>query len=557
MNDINLNIPYARIIPEKTLKRFTTRLLDSDKCEFNHSTDKFIDNRFQIIKALPHVGLLKCYTVIDHTTTSRCGTCGAINNPDSTIFCDQCGYQLSDSRFVILEGSKEQIIGFEPLIRNNLRHKGILRFFELFYWQERYYIVAQNLEDKKLSDRAFNFHFSQLLDFTTQIIQSLDFLHQHNIFNVDVSPTVIFIGPEGPRLVNFSDSIIAKSDVARWIKSDLTKLAKTFLLFLSRITSKDKNMPFLKSIFTKAIQGGYYSARDFLDEIAGINQIIDNTEPLYPEKKTVLLTNKGVSISVGMASDVGMVRTLNEDSVSAFELTNILQSISTPYGFYMVADGMGGHQAGEEASKIAVEYVTRKIIDSFNDTFEPSEKNARQILEHAVFSANSEIYKIAKLKNNDMGTTVTIAYLVNNNAFILNIGDARAYLYSNQKLKLITQDHSLVYRLYKIGQLNYEEIYHHPQSNQILCALGEPNLQQSLINLEKQANHPYFFSITLERDDGLLLCTDGLWQMIEDLEIEEILNRHSQPQAAVDELVNIANDYGGDDNISLIFVKTQ
>jgi len=100
-------------------------------------------------------------------------------------------------------------------------------------------------------------------------------------------------------------------------------------------------------------------------------------------------------------------------------------------------------------------------------------------------------------------------------------------------------------------------MYHHPQSNQILCALGEPNLQQSLMNLEVQANHPYFFNINLDRDDGILLCTDGLWQMIEDSEIEGILNKHSQPQDAVDELVYLANRNGGDDNISLIFVKTQ
>jgi serine/threonine protein phosphatase PrpC len=115
----------------------------------------------------------------------------------------------------------------------------------------------------------------------------------------------------------------------------------------------------------------------------------------------------------------------------------------------------------------------------------------------------------------------------------------------------------LVYRLYKIGQLSYDEIYRHPQSNQILCALGEPKLQQSLVNLDEKANHPYFFNIIMERGDGILLCTDGLWQMIPDHQIEEVLNNNSQPQHAVEELINLANENGGDDNISLIFVKTQ
>ena len=297
--------------------------------------------------------------------------------------------------------------------------------------------------------------------------------------------------------------------------------------------------------------------RDFFDDVIELDENLKQLDRLSSDKKTVFLTDKGVSISIGMASDVGMVRNLNEDSVSALELTNIIQSVSIPYGLYMVADGMGGHDAGEEASKLAVEYITRKIIDSFNGAFELSEDEIRQILEDAVFSANREINKVARLKNNNMGTTITIAYTSNNRAFILNVGDARAYWYSNNKLKLITQDHSLVYRLYKIGQLTYPEIYQHPQNNQILCSLGEPNLQQSLANLAEKANHPYYFNISLERGDGLLLCTDGLWQMLQDQQIEEVLNHNLQPQNAVDELVNLANHNGGDDNISLIYVKTQ
>jgi len=557
MNDINLNVPYARIIPEKTIKRFTTHLLESETGEFNLSQGDFINNRYEIIETFPNIGPLKCYVVKDHTNTRRCGTCGIINNQDSLVFCERCGYQLSDSRFFVLQGTEEQTMSFEPLIRNNLNQKGILKFFDRFNWFDRNYIIAQNLENKRLSDVDSNIQLSQVLNWINLLLQSLNFLHRQNIFNVDLSSSGIYLFPDGPRLVNFSISIIAKVDIDRWILSDIKNLAKTYLLLLSKIEPKDKNMLYLKSIFMNAIQGGYHKVRDLFDDVIELKQNFESPGQLSDVNKTVLLTDKGVSISVGMASDVGIVRSLNEDSVSAFELTNILQSVSTPYGFYMVADGMGGHTAGEEASKIAVEYITRRIIDSFSDTFDPSEQEARQALEESVFSANQEICKIAKLKNNDMGTTITIAYIANGKAFILNVGDARAYLYSNNKLRLITQDHSLVYRLYKIGQLSYDEIYHHPQSNQILCALGEQNLQQNLVNLAEKANHPYFFNIILERGDGILLCTDGLWQMLQDSQIEEVLNRNSQPQNAVDELVNLANKNGGDDNISLIFVKTQ
>ncbi len=557
MTDINLNIPFARIIPEKAIKRFTTHLLEPDNNGQKLSPGAIVADRYEIVARLPDIGKLRCYSVSDHLNTSRCAVCGMENNANATSFCDWCGYYLADGKFLLLEGKQSLTAGFEPVIRNGLNHQGILKFFDKFYYQENYYIIGQCLENKTLSSMDCDIQFFQVLNWIIILLESLELLHSYHIFNVSLSSNEIFLLPDRPRLVNFANSVEEKTNVNQWIQSDIKNLAKTFLLVLSEIKPEDKNVLDLKRILTKAIQGGYHKIVDFIDEIIQHDQKLERPEQLDNDKKTVLLTDKGVSISVGMASDVGIVRRLNEDSVGAFELTSILQSVCNPYGFYMVADGMGGHEAGEEASKIAVEHVTRKIIRSFNNTFEPVEEKAREILKEAVFSANQEIYEIARAKNSNMGTTITIAYLINDRALILNIGDGRAYLYSNKKLELITQDHSLVFRLYKIGQLKYEDIYQHPQSNQILCALGEQNLPQSLDNLAERANHPYFFNIRLKKGDGLLLCTDGLWQMIRDSEMEQILTKHSHPQSAVDELVSLANKNGGDDNISLIFVKTQ
>ncbi len=557
MNDINLNIPYARIIPEKTIKKFTTKLLDYGTNEFSLNSGDFLDNRYEIVESLPNIGPLKCYTALDHKNTSRCGTCGTVNGSDQIVFCERCGYQIPGSRFLLLEGDEAQTRVFELLVAKRLYYEGVFRFFDMFSQNKRNYIIAQNRHNKKLSDIVSNVLFYQAMNWTLSLLTAVIFLHHHNVFNVDLSPEGIFIFPGGPKLLNFTNALVTSKNVGRWIKSDIKNLAKTLLQLQSKIEPGEENMLYMKSIFMNAVQGGYHRMRDFFDDVIELDENLKQLDRLSSDKKTVFLTDKGVSISIGMASDVGMVRNLNEDSVSALELTNIIQSVSIPYGLYMVADGMGGHDAGEEASKLAVEYITRKIIDSFNGAFELSEDEIRQILEDAVFSANREINKVARLKNNNMGTTITIAYTSNNQAFILNVGDARAYWYSNNKLKLITQDHSLVYRLYKIGQLTYPEIYQHPQNNQILCSLGEPNLQQSLANLAEKANHPYYFNISLERGDGLLLCTDGLWQMLQDQQIEEVLNHNLQPQNAVDELVNLANHNGGDDNISLIYVKTQ
>jgi len=558
MNDINLNIPYARIIPDRVIQKFDTYRLDTETPGSNLFEHELVTDRFRIIETHPEIGSLKCYTVADRYNPNRCGACGMLNTADSPIFCERCGYQFSESCFLLLEARTNQAKVFEYLIKHDLQHRGIIRFFEAIPWNKKIYIMAQQLSFSPLSDLEGDVTLTQALNWIIQLLSAVIFLHQQHIFNFDLSPDGIFLFADGPKLVNFSRSLVTRSNPDHWLKSDTKSLAKTCLFLLSKTAPKDQsNMSFLKNIFSRVSQGSFYPLKDLFQELTAIKENPDDDQPLFTsDNRTVLLTDKGVSISVGMASDVGMVRTLNEDSIGAFELINILQSISTPYGFYMVADGMGGHQAGEEASKIAIEYITRKIINSFNTSLDASEQQARQILEEAVFSANNEIYKLASMKNNDMGTTIIIAYLANNRAFLMNVGDARAYLYSNRRLSLITQDHSLVYRLYKTGQLNYEEIYHHPLSNQVLCALGEPNLQQNLSNLEKQANHPYFFTLNLKKGDGLLLCTDGLWQMLGDTEMEQIINKHSHPQNAVEELVHRANQNGGDDNISLIFVKT-
>ena len=557
MNDINLNIPYARIIPEKTKKRFTSQCLETPAKDFDLKPGDFLNNRYEIVQSLSKIGSLKCYTALDHENTSLCGTCGTINDPGQIVYCERCGYQIPGCCFLLLEGNETQTRIFELLAAKRLYHETVFRFFDSFSQNERNYIVAQSHCNKKLSDIDPNVSSSQALNLIISLLEAVTFLHHHNIFNVDYSKDGIFIFPNGPKLINFTNAIITSKNVDRWAKLDIKNLAKTLVQLLTKIESKDENMLYMKSIFMNAVQGGYSRIKEFFDDVIEIDENFEPAGRFVNDKKTVFLTNKGVSISIGMASDVGMVRNLNEDSVSALELTNIIQSVSTPYGLYMVADGMGGHDAGEEASKLAVEYITRKIIDSFDGTFEFTDNEVRQILDDAVFSANREINKIARLKNNNMGTTITIAYTSNNKAFILNVGDARAYWHSNNKVKLITQDHSLVYRLYKIGQLTYDEIYQHPQNNQILCSLGEPDLQQSLANLKEKANHPYFFDIPLERGDGLLLCTDGLWQMLPDRQIEEVLNQSPYPQNAVDELVYLANQNGGDDNISLIYVKTQ
>ncbi|MCU0644338.1 MAG: protein phosphatase 2C domain-containing protein [bacterium] len=556
MPDINLNIPYAKIIPETSLRRFTTHLLEPEGNDSQLSVGTLVADRYEIKAVFPRIGELKCYSVFDLLNSSRCGVCGNESNSNMDSYCDRCGFFMADNKYLLLGGTQQQTIAFDQLIRKAFEHQGVLKIFDKFYHRKTYFIVGQSLDNMTLENFYGNLQLDQIRDWLIVLCKALDLLHQHRIFNIGLAPSDIFLGADGPKLVNFSNSVITRADDARWIRSDMKNLARTFLTILSKRRIQSDCFSFLKSILIKAFHQVYLNGSELIHDLVELTPEIKELS-CVTDSKTILLGDRGVSISVGMASDVGMIRSLNEDSVGTLELTNILQSVSRPCGFYMVADGMGGHEAGEEASKIAVEHISSKIIQTFDDNEARSGDEIRLLLEEAVFSANETIVEQAKSKNNNMGTTITVAYLANDRAHILNIGDARAYLFSQNKLKLITQDHSLVFRLHKIGQLKYDEISGHPQSHQILCALGEPNLKHSLDNLRDKSKHPYFFQIKLERGDGLLLCTDGLWQMIQDSQMEQILCNHSQPQSAVDELVKLANQNGGDDNISLIFVKTQ
>lgn len=276
------------------------------------------------------------------------------------------------------------------------------------------------------------------------------------------------------------------------------------------------------------------------------------------------LNKTGIRHLVGKSSHPGRRRPENEDCIATLELSQIIKSVSQPIGIFLVSDGLGGYQGGEIASRIAVQSITRQIANQlFNHNPEESydvvsQESYRRMLEQAIFSANDLIFQQAQRLENEMGATITAALVIGRSAYIMNVGDSRTYLYNRENgLQLITQDHSLVFRFYLMRDLKLEEIYNHPQRNQILRSLGEAGLKENLDEMLEQSNHPYFYQITLEQGDSLLLCSDGLWQEVRDKEIEKVLAANPDPHTACERLVDKANLAGGDDNISVIYVKIE
>lgn len=233
-------------------------------------------------------------------------------------------------------------------------------------------------------------------------------------------------------------------------------------------------------------------------------------------------------------TDVGQRRKENQDAVFASE-----QSIGNLPNLFVVADGMGGHNAGEFASRCAISVLTDAVKK--NMSFNPI-----KIMRHGIESANEQIYLEASLdpSKTGMGTTVVAVTIVGHYAYIANVGDSRLYLLNSDGIVQITKDHSLTAEMVRMGRLTKEEAINHPNKNIITRAVGIGDF----VTID-------FFDVELDENTQILLCSDGLSNMVSDDEMYQIVRSSQNIEEAGEKLVDLANDNGGVDNISVIIVE--
>ena len=232
-------------------------------------------------------------------------------------------------------------------------------------------------------------------------------------------------------------------------------------------------------------------------------------------------------------TDVGMVRQVNQDYVfTTGKPLGILQNL------FVVADGMGGHQAGDYASKCTVEVMIKEIAKSEGEDIE-------RVLVKAIKAANREIIKEASgdehLKG--MGTTVVAATVKEQMLYFANVGDSRLYLI-NQGIQQLSKDHSLVEEMVRLGGIKPEEAKHHPDKNIITRAMG--------VKEEVEAD---IYEYRLKKGDMILMCTDGLSNMVEDEDMFDIVKGARDIVEAVQMLIEKANSNGGRDNIGVVLAE--
>jgi serine/threonine protein phosphatase PrpC len=275
------------------------------------------------------------------------------------------------------------------------------------------------------------------------------------------------------------------------------------------------------------------------------------TAPLSDQQINSIITNQSVKYEMkqlvaSVGQSVGKQREHNEDSLLAITSTISGSADGIPFGLYIVADGMGGHQFGEVASNAAVRIMGGNITKKFHSYLynlptEALQESLQEVMESSIMEAHQYVQREAP----GSGTTVTAALVLGQQVTIAHVGDSRAYsIYPDGRIEPITRDHSLVKRLEELGHLNKDEAANFPHRNVLIRALGQGESLEADI-----------FTIPFPKTGTLMICSDGLWGVISEKDIYRSIAEAPNLHRACQNMVEAANAAGGPDNITVILVQ--
>lgn len=489
---------------------------------------------------------LNIYTAVGINGVRVCKNCSFIDNPASENYCSNCGQDLSDSliahlHYTLKESPNRNTFATEADLAELDLSDPALRaprhaFSQRVGGATRHYVVLLPAPVTRLGHVQPPQEAHQVLEWGASLARGLDTLHGHKIAFGALTGQRLGVESGQASLSDFQSCIIPGRE--RDFQEEIRQLA-SFLFYLitgrKQITQSLTLPGHVEELLVKTVttKSAFKTAGDFADAL--------------DEALEQIRRPSSLNLVLGRRTDVGMVRQLNEDSLFTLDMVHNNQSISVPMGVYAVADGMGGHAAGEVASGLALEAVSKAAIE---DVFMSSTKanakmpNGEKWVKRAAEAANTAVHDEVQATKNDMGTTLTLAYVVGSTAHIANVGDSRAYVVNTDGIRQVTVDHSLVERLVATGQITREEARYHPQGNIIYRTIGD----KSRVEVDT-------FEVTLKPGDSLLLCSDGLNGMLDDEAIYRLVANAPSPQVASDQLIQAANQAGGVDNVTAIVVR--
>ncbi|HEY9724338.1 MAG TPA: Stp1/IreP family PP2C-type Ser/Thr phosphatase [Oscillatoriaceae cyanobacterium] len=465
----------------------------------------------------------------------------------------------------------------EFLVLRSVSYPTVVKALDIFKQDGRAYLVIEQLEGRDLAYYLTQHAVSvqDSLEWMIQLCQSISQLHRRQILHLDLQPRVVVVAPDNQRvrLTGFHRAAVLPLETGANVgvspgysspeqcglidmpideRSDIYALGAIWFYLLTAQNPAEFATDEWDYLFPSVCQ----YRPDLHPEITRIVTRMLEPDPearfatINDLKNELLELINNPNRRVGYFSDVGMVREGNEDSVGVRDLTYVNFSRHRGLGLYIVADGMGGVNAGEVASRYAVEEGLAVLQEKLSyaeleAATEPSEV-IKQALTAAIKQANLRIYESGRGDEvlSGMGTTMTAAVVFGQTLYCGHVGDSRCYVLNRWGIEKVSRDHSLVGRLVEIGQITEEEALVHPQRNLIYRALGTyPNVEVDV------------YQRSLKLGDWILLCSDGLTGHVKDAEIQSIVLQHQDPQKAAQHLVNTANLRGGDDNTSVVLVN--
>ena len=548
LNDTTTLEPPAALPPISP----TTRPLPRSRTFFEPLPERALlaEDRYKIRALLEESPALNTYSAVSRRALVDCKQCGFARNNFGDQFCLQCGASLANLEpvypgYVIKETLAPDAIAIERrLAELELHHGGALlpieTFNETLVGTRRVYVVLPEPSPFTALRLPSPPETTDVVNWGVQLANALVYLHKNNISFGLADLEHVSIGGKAARWFNFTAARVQTPGTRnRKIYTDdvVTLAAGLFVLLAGQAYTPTVTLspPGLDQAFRKVFTGKITTAAQFADHLREV--ISEIRRPI------------SYDVRVGRLSDVGQVRQINEDSLLTLEVGRVHRSIGTPLGLYVVADGMGGHSAGDVASGLAVNTVAQHAVD----TLLPSELDrldhafdAPAWLREAAALANKTVHEQRQLAGTNMGTTLVMAFVSAGRAYLANIGDSRAYLINQDGLRQLTVDHSLVQRLIDTKQITVEEARTHPQRNVIYKNLGDR------ANVE-----PDITQVDLQPGDQLLLCTDGLSGYVEEATLLDLIRSAVSPQAACRQLIDAANANGGPDNITAILVQLE
>jgi PPM family protein phosphatase len=494
--------------------------------------------------------LLNVYGAVSRRALVECRQCGFTRNNFGDQYCLQCGASLAgiepiNPNYVIKETLAPDAIAIErQLAEMELHHGGALlpleTFTEIIFGTRRVYAVLPEPSPFTGENLPSQPEVGDTINWGVQLADALAFLHKNNISFGAAHLNHMSITGKAARWFNFTSARIQTpgTRTRKAYTDDVQALAASlFVLITGQAYTPDAILTprGLQDVFMEVFTG----------EISAAAQLADRLRDVIAE----IRRPTSYDLRVGRLTDVGQYRQLNEDSLLTLELGRVHRSVGTPIGLYVVADGMGGHSAGDVASGLAIsalaQHATITLLPLEIDSGAPVH-DVDTWLREAVNVANATVHEQRKLAGTNMGTTLVMAYVANGQAHVAHVGDSRAYLINEAEIRQITVDHSLVQRLVDTKQLTPEEARVHPQRNVIYKNLGD-----------RASVAPDITHLDLQPSDRLLLCSDGLNTAIEDQQIHQIVMAAASPQEACRQLIDAANAAGGPDNITTIVVQME